>query len=63
METQGQPVGMGSCIIKKVTTTVDGGANVTLDFAQHDFPLIEQLLKIKMQNDQVLQVVFVKVDD
>ena len=48
--------------IKKVTTTIDGGARVTIDLGYQDMDLIKMLLEKSMMPNNVLYVAFVNKD-
>jgi len=54
-------LGSGSAIIKKVETTMDGGAKVTFEFDQTNAKLIQELLRAKLSGDDYVSIGVVKL--
>lgn len=55
-------IGAGIASIRAISTTLDGGAKVTLEFGTDSIELIRELLDIKMGRDEPFMVACVAVD-
>lgn len=55
-------IGEAQAIINKISTTADGGSNVTISFGADSAKLIQDLLAIKMTTNEMVRVVFIKED-
>jgi hypothetical protein len=53
-----EEIGACEAIINKVQTTIDGGARITLDIDPSAHQVIEELFRLKMQNNSLIKVGF-----
>jgi len=53
-------LGSAHSIISKISTTIDGGARLTLDFSAQDKELIKSLLELYLKGEKEVFVAFVK---
>lgn len=53
-----EAIGVTSVLINKITTTIDGGARLTLDLTAIDADIIKQLMDIKLKGTGVIVVAF-----
>lgn len=51
-------IGATNALITKITTTVDGGARLTLDLTSIDADIIKQLMDVKLKGTGVIAVTF-----
>jgi hypothetical protein len=56
MGTRSNSKEVGSCvaIINKIQTTQDGGARLTLDICSEDAEIISKLMKLKLENKELI---------
>lgn len=58
MKQKLEAIGVTSALINKITTTIDGGARLTLDLTSLDSDIIKQLIDIKLKGTGLIVVAF-----
>jgi len=56
-----QEIGTALCVINKITTTIDGGARITLDLSSESRETIASLLERKLSGQELVMAAFVEV--
>lgn len=53
-----EPIGVCSAVIKKITTTTDGGYDLTLSISADDSQIINKLITLFSNNEKLVNVGF-----
>jgi len=56
-----EEIGSSAAVINKIQTTADGGARITLDIPSHETKIITDLMRLKLENQPLLQIGLVSV--